>query len=118
MTTVEYFQVSECFREKDYLKSLIDIIQKSVGNFASPLKKSIKIIGSEHNFKPQLILLDLVVENPYLQEYNVFKIRINEVNYEVVSHEERLTLDNIKRLDEIIPIIMSNYDFRSLGSFS
>lgn len=115
MTTVEFFQISECFRAKGHLKTLIDIVQNSAENFAFPLKKSIKVIGSEKNFEPQLILLDLVVEKPYLQEYNVFQIRINASSYEVALHEERLVSNNIEHLSETIHTIISNYN---LSKFS
>lgn len=94
---------------------MIELIEKSVQEFAPPLNKSIKVIGLEEDQStPRLILFDLVIKRPYLREINIFKIRINPSNYEVLTNKDSFVVDKLESITDIINKAISNYDIQEL----
>ncbi|MBJ8056123.1 hypothetical protein JDS87_30780 [Bacillus cereus] len=115
MISIEYFQISKDTIEKKPLSILIELIQKSVQEFAPPLNKSIKVIGlEEEQSTPRLILFDLVTKRPYLREINIFKIRINPSNYEVLTNKDSFVADKLESIGDVIDKVISNYDIQEL----
>lgn len=113
--SVEYFQISKDSKDKGVLNTLLELITKSVEEFAPALNKSIKVIGlEEEQSTPRLILLDLIVTGPYLKEINIFKIRINTSGYEVSANEESFFVDKLEYIGDVINQITSNYDIQEI----
>ncbi|CQR47376.1 hypothetical protein BN1058_01687 [Paraliobacillus sp. PM-2] len=115
MVSVNYFQLSKDSQGQELVTSFIEVIQKSTKEFATTLEKNIKVIGlEEEQSTPRLILLDLVANKPYLREFNIFKIRINTSNYEVLTNEERYIVNNSECIEDILSEIISNYDIQEI----
>lgn len=109
--SVDYFQLSKKSQDKELVISLIELIKKTTKEFATPLKKNIKIIGLEDDRSvPRLILFDLIKDKPYLSEFNIFQIQINTSNYEVLANGERYVAKNIESIEEIIGKVINTYE--------
>lgn len=117
MINVEYFKVSVQSPKVGAIIPLIDFIDNFVEKSKIPFGKSIKVIGLEEDItSPRLILFDLVDEKPYKRESNIFTIRINESNFELITEEEEHFNLSRDTLFEIIKLELTNLNIKHVFS--